>query len=152
MGLDMYLEKEIYIWEDARKDIHIKGLPNKEEYKFDINELSKLVFKAAYWRKANQIHHWFVENVQDGEDDCKRYYVDKEQLIELRKMCEKILNEKDKDKQLKLAKKLLPPSEGFFFGTYEYDEWYFQDLKDTVKQLKNVEVDSFNDYYYQASW
>jgi hypothetical protein len=24
---------------------------------------------CAYWRKSNQIHNWFVKNVQNNEDD-----------------------------------------------------------------------------------
>ena len=26
---------------------------------------------VAYWRKANAIHSWFVENCQDGVDECQ---------------------------------------------------------------------------------
>ena len=26
--------------------------------------------QIASWRKANAIHKWFVDNVQDGVDDC----------------------------------------------------------------------------------
>jgi|1186.fasta_scaffold611083_1 hypothetical protein len=34
---------------------------------------------AGYWRKANPVHRWFVENVQHGEDDCRKYYVSRAQ-------------------------------------------------------------------------
>ena len=27
--------------------------------------------EAGYWRKANQIHGWFVNKCQDGVDDCQ---------------------------------------------------------------------------------
>jgi hypothetical protein len=27
---------------------------------------------VGYWRKANAIHRWFVEHVQDGNDDLAR--------------------------------------------------------------------------------
>lgn len=33
--------------------------------------------QVAYWRKANQIHRWFVNIVQGGEDDCNPYEVTK---------------------------------------------------------------------------
>jgi hypothetical protein len=42
---------------------------------------------VGYWRKANQVHRWFVENVQDGVDDCGRYEVTRDQLEELRTKC-----------------------------------------------------------------
>jgi hypothetical protein len=34
-----------------------------------------LVIELAYWRKANQIHNWFVKNVQNGQDNCMPYEV-----------------------------------------------------------------------------
>ena len=42
-----------YTWDDEHKYPH-----------------SRIIEQVGYWRKANQIHNWFVENVQDGEDDC----------------------------------------------------------------------------------
>ena len=39
--------------------------------------------ELAYWRKANQIHKWFVDNVQEGVDNCGEYYVSHEKLQEL---------------------------------------------------------------------
>lgn len=48
----------------------------------------RIIDQVGYWRKANHIHNWFVENVQDGEDDC-RYHgeVTKEDLEELLVSC-----------------------------------------------------------------
>ena len=43
--------------------------------------------EIIYWRKANAIHKWFVENVQEGVDDCGEYEVTVEQLTELRDLC-----------------------------------------------------------------
>jgi hypothetical protein len=33
------------------------------------------------------------------------------------------------------APELLPTQEGFFFGSYEYDEYYLDDLRDTHDML-----------------
>ena len=30
----------------------------------------RIMEMVGYWRKQNAIHNWFVENVQDGIDDC----------------------------------------------------------------------------------
>jgi len=48
---------------------------------------------------------------------------------------------------------ILPPTEGFFFGEYEYDEWYFKELKNTIDQLNRI-LDKFKDWdiHYQSSW
>ena len=102
---------------------------------------------CAYWRKANQIHAWFVDNVQGGEDNCGEYYVSREKLEELLTTCQQALFKKDPS--------LLKPREGFFFGSYDIDEWYWNDIKDTIKQLKRVlelGEKSKLSFYYSSSW
>ena len=103
-----------------------------------------------YWRKANAIHKWFVYNVQNGEDDCKRYYVSEEKIQELVRLCKTVLKNRD------LAKDLLPTQEGFFFGGTSYDEYYFQTLEETAKELSKMLREDKNNqyvsYYYTSSW
>ena len=126
---------------------------------------------AIYWRKANAIHHWFVENVQYGSDDCGTYDVSVEQLIELRDTCKKVvaaskLAEGDvfagktfnEDGELvtmyergltiedsSVAEKLLPTCDGFFFGSTYYDEYYFDDLVKTVRGIDAI-LDNIEQY------
>lgn len=53
---------------------------------------------------------------------------------------------------------LLPTQEGFFFGSKGYDEYYIQDLKDTVEQVEPIieflkdEHNKNYECYYKASW
>lgn len=105
--------------------------------------------KVGYWRKDNQIHKWFVDNVQEGEDDCKEYYVSDDKLTDLHNLCKEVLWEHDK------AEKLLPRHSGFFFGDTEYDEWYFKGLENTVEILERLLGNPKFlgwDFYYQSSW
>ena len=147
MGLDMYLYKKIYIGANYEHN-KINGTLalKKDEKPIDIqlNRVVYIVEDQAYWRKANQIHYWFVKNVQDGEDDCKPYEVSGEELLELIEICKKVLADHS------LADKLLPTYEGFFFGSYSYDDDYFYDLENTIEQLKNVVPDEY--YEYRSSW
>jgi hypothetical protein len=124
----------------------------------DINDerFATVSVNIAYWRKANAIHDWFVKNVQDGEDDCKSYYVSLEKLMELEQLCRRVATSGDPE----LAKELLPTASGFFFGDTEYDEYYFEQVDWTAKRLAEI-VDKFKDstgglsgvdFYYQASW
>ena len=108
----------------------------------------KEVEEVAYWRKANAIHKWFVENVQGGVDDCGAYPVQKADLKKLLSLVNKSLRSK------KLAPKLLPTQSGFFFGSTEYGEWFFQDLNDTKKKLTEIlKSDNAPDgWLYQSSW
>jgi hypothetical protein len=91
MGLDMYLDAEKNIWghsPDAEKAEKVKALfsfPDVESQYITVG------FEAMYWRKANAIHNWFVENVQDGNDDCGRYYVCTDQLQALHDLCVKVI-------------------------------------------------------------
>ncbi|WP_133174924.1 hypothetical protein [Heyndrickxia sporothermodurans] len=105
--------------------------------------------EVGYWRKANQIHAWFVENVQDGNDDCELYPVSKAKLEKLLGVCRLVLNNIDH------AETLLPTRSGFFFGSTDYDEYYKQDVQDTVKILEEVlEKTDFDKeaIYYSSSW
>lgn len=130
MGLDMYLY--------GRKDNY--GLTEE-----NIGQIGICV-EVGYWRKANQIHNWFVENVQGGVDNCATYFVSKETLSELRDICKTVLENPDQ------AQELLPTSSGFFFGTTEYDEWYFKDLEDTIKIVDRCLELKYDYYEYQSSW
>ena len=112
--------------------------------------------EIGYWRKANQIHQWFVDNVQGGEDNCQKYFVSIEDLRGLVTLCEGLLVKRDPE----LAEEELPTASGFFFGDTEYNDWYWQDLEDTVNQLRPV-LDWFDenekrrmqwDLHYRASW
>jgi len=143
MGLDMYLSAKRYLWSEEREGVKVSG--------FDIPaplELCEVRCRAAYWRKANQIHGWFVKNVQDGEDDCQPYEVGRDDLQALVDLCRKVLDNR------KLAKKLLPPNEGFFFGGYEYDDYYFSELQRTADELAKLleAVDDSWSFEYQSSW
>jgi hypothetical protein len=87
--------------------------------------------------------------VQNGEDDCRPAYLMREQLIELDTLCEQVLANHD------LAEELLPTESGFFFGSTEYDEYYFGELEDTREIIKRALAipDGWNmDFEYQSSW
>ena len=114
---------------------------------------------VGYWRKANAIHNWFVQNVQNGTDDCGNYYVSRDNLVELRKECDKVLKN-----ELMLSvltdsnsSDILPPVAGFFFGNDERDEWYFNSVKYTVELidglLESIPEDDFTwSFTYHSSW
>jgi hypothetical protein len=181
MGLDMYLHKKTYVknWEHmSPEELHeITVKKNGQEVpnikKERISSIEEIV---AQWRKANHIHAWFVNNVQDGQDDCREYYVEREQLRELVDACKKVkeslVNSPKKTVQVEsgwangqktyadvevfedtsVAEELLPTQSGFFFGGTEYDQWYIQDLDNTVEMLEPLLEEEGGDFYYQSSW
>ena len=125
-----------------KKLMILRGLkPAKEKY--------GKAEQIGYWRKANHIHAWFVDNCGDGEDSCQQIKVSKEQLQLLLEAVNNVLKNKE------LAEQLLPTQEGFFFGDTDYDSWYYDSLKDTKKiiteAINETDWDS-EEVIYQASW
>jgi len=187
MGLDMYLEKRNFVGNKYRKPadmVKIQTPKTEKDQSFSLHDIdakkvSYIIEEVGYWRKANAIHKWFVNNVQNGNDDCKQHYTHAEQLQELLNICEdiqencklidgevnngytvkdgkKIFN-KQKGKLLskkdsQYADNLLPTEEGFFFGSTDYDEWYMDDIAETIQILTPLVKDTGADFYYQSSW
>ena len=156
MGLDMYLSR-------GKKE---ESPQNSEE--------------IGYWRKANAIHRWFVDNVQGGADDCEFYEVTKDHLKTLRNLCITIFDNVSlipgkiangytvKDREAipnyidgfvidnqELCKELLPTQSGFFFGNTDYNQFYLQDIKLTleivIRALNETDFD-VEQLYYCSSW
>ena len=184
MGLDMYLEKRNYVknWSHMKPDeLHKVTIEKGGKKVTEIKEkrISYIVEELAYWRKANMIHNWFVQNVQNGEDNCKSYYCDYDNLKELRDICRAVLEKmevvttkKEFDDytggectkkeidfrqilNIEDIEKELPTASGFFFGGTEYDEWYIRDLEETDEVLTKLlaeEGAKSGDYYYHSSW
>ena len=181
MGLDMYLTKKTYVlnWNHTKPEnrhsiIVLKG-GNLTGIKSErVQYIEELV---AQWRKANAIHRWFVENVQDGKDECQESYVSTEQLQTLLTTVESVLNaikvtdgdahngtawdQNGRTEEYEpgriitnpeVAHTLLPTKSGFFFGGTDYDEFYIQDLEYTRDTIKSILAEEDSEYYYRASW
>ena len=155
MGLDQYLYAKNYLspmeWRGEEMNERFHTVANAIGVKdFMDKELPSIQcqVKIGYWRKANAIHDWFVQNCQDGNDDCREAYVPIEKLEELRTICKTVLGNHA------LASEHLPTTSGFFFGTTDYDEWYFQDLQSTIDIIDNA-LSKISDewtFAYQSSW
>jgi len=151
MGLDMYLEKrtDVRRWNFQKEEEQFEVVVKKGGVtypKINPKNVTTIVEEVGYWRKANQIHRWFVENVQDNVDNCGEYFVPKSSLEKLLELCLAVkLNPEQ-------AETLLPTGSGFFFGGKEYDEWYFNDIETTIEVLKEALSDDDASYYYSSSW
>ncbi len=162
MGLDMYLSKRTYVkqWSFHKdEELHKVTVKLGGKSRKDIRpkKISYIVEEVGYWRKANHIHKWFVDNAQDGIDECQESSVSLEQLKELKSICEEVVKRKGDDD---FNTENLPTGGGFFFGGTEYDEYYYSDCEDTIKVIdeiiKSEELKPDGcysaDYYYQSSW
>lgn len=153
MGLDMYLHLKMYLpscngaegYDKARASLN-GVFPEQAEF-----EPSEITYEIGYWRKANAIHKWFVDNVQEGKDDCGEYHVSKEQMEHLLNDVNAVLEKKEK------AAELLPTTGGFFFGGRDYDEYYFKDLghtKEVLEKALAIKVPKWvwEHFEYTSSW
>ena len=151
MGLDMYLRlRKVHDFSKNRESFD-------NAYGSDW-KLSESTYTVCDWRKANAIHKWFVDHVQDGQDDCGRYPVSVDHLHNLKADCETALtyyNEGDPEG----AAAYLPTTSGFFFGCTDYDEYYADDLRKTIrvcnKLIKTIESPNRRDWLsveYESSW
>ena len=169
MGLDQYLE--IRKNEYCSKYHQDKGSDLTLEYPKDITEFipnqtdlrisRQTNYEVGYWRKANHIHNWFMQNCARRDeydnpiDDCRPIEITVDKLEKLLDACKKVLADHS------LAETLLPTQSGFFFGSTEYDEYYFGDIEKTIEIIEPVlkfakhklEIGEYIwEVYYQASW
>ena len=187
MGLDMYLYKKHYVknWDHDPKEDHIKLTVKRNGKKYSPINTKKVTYiqeEVAYWRKSNQIHDWFVNNCQNGVDECQEAYVDPTKLKELLDTCIAVrdstlivkgrvnngytLDENDEKvyntvegmvlEDHSAAEELLPTQCGFFFGGTDYDEYYMNDIKRTIQMLEEELAIEYGkdqpEYYYRSSW
>jgi hypothetical protein len=161
MGLDMYLRASEYIsrndWSrDSKGELQdqINPLFNEIVERLEMSDVIdksgfagiSIDFPMGYWRKSNMIHHWFVNNLADGVDECQPIMVRREDLEQLKEVCINVIAVPE------MAEELLPTGSGFFFGSTAYDEYYFGDLNDTIGIITRCLESKFDYFEYQASW
>lgn len=156
MGLDMYLNAKRYVSKYSNEGDEARARAIQEQFPElagrtghwgDESPIKQVEIEAGYWRKANAIHDWFVKNVQGGTDDCSPYYVERARLEELRDICKRVLAFRH------LAVDLLPTTKGFFFGSTDYGDWYFDDLQQTVAIIDDaLTLPESWEFEYRASW
>lgn len=109
--------------------------------------IESITVGVGYWRKANAIHRWFVQHVQDGTDDCGTYHVGRDELKKLRDTCARVLEDTS------LADEMLPPAAGFFLGSSEVDEYYIECLTHTISIINDaLRLNEEWSFEYQSSW
>jgi hypothetical protein len=184
----MYAARRVYVkqWDfdepEERYTVQI-ARGGKPVSGIQTDRISAVEEEVMYWRKANHIHAWFVQNVQNGQDDCKEYFVDFDQIFELLVLCKKVIKAsklvkgqvvvsrrwnskhhtwdelREPGKVIEdttIAEKLLPATEGVFFGSTEYDEIYLDEVIRTRDWAFCMMADHNagvpGDIYYSSSW
>lgn len=178
MGLDMYFylkeKNRVEGWTQGSDDEYRAfghwneeaGAPDETNYPEDIKNLAEYIYNAnfkssyisddgmrqyqiGYFRKFNALHAYIVNTLAGGRDECQEIYITKDNLSALLGKLYTV------SKNNELAESELPTADGFFFGSTEYDEWYFSDVNDALEMcelfLTNIDFDKY-DLVYHASW
>lgn len=147
MGLDMYLDASKFISPYASLDepegklraaiasvLGLKDDPLPDETirrllaRSDIGKVTGVRVRAGYWRKSHNIHQWFVDNVQGGDDNCGEYYVDRGDLKELVDYCQEQIDDGD-------------DPDGEYLDTIQM-----------IKPILDTPLYEGYEFYYKASW
>lgn len=149
----MYLYKKTNLgsprWSEDKSDCAILIRNGKVDDSVQPNRVVEVTEEIMYWRKANHIHRWFIQWCAEGRDECQEVYVPHDKLAQLVHACIKVVNNHE------LSEELLPTTSGFFFGSTDYDEWYYKSLQeviDTFLPELDKELGDNSYYIYRASW
>lgn len=183
MGLDQYLYASRHLpcyphnGPEAKAKARIVCDAMNLPFSDDTSSLYARV-QIGYWRKANQIHGWLILNCADNDPEKTHFDVSRESLKTLLALCREVQSIailapgkvscgytfenwvqtpifKDGMTVTNAADiaALLPPTPGFFFGSYEIDQWYMADIDHTIAILEAaLALDEDLDFEYMASW
>lgn len=117
---------EPYIYYNFEKTRLIESrLERLEACVNDILE-SFVSYEDMYYRKVNSLYAYFSDRLEN--EQCLVTKADVEDIID---RASKVLLAHDEE----VSAELLPTQSGFFFGSTEYDEYYYDDIADVYKQF-----------------
>lgn len=85
---------------------------------------------AAYFRKVNCIFRYFEDKLID-ESIC---LVEKAEIADFVERADKVLRAQNED----TSRELLPTRSGFFFGSTDYDSWYYSSIERAKKLFSKM--------------
>ena len=99
------IQKEVSDWYDKRPEMAAHGISD-----------------IGYFRKVNFLMTFF-----NYEGNCEFKEIAKYELEDLVERCNAVLTASNRKEK---AEDLLPTQSGFFYGSTEYDEYYYEDVKE----------------------
>lgn len=111
----------------------------KEDIKYLLNICDEFLnqFDEEFKKQANK----FFESYTDNYDELDEKFT---KIVSNNQKCQEIINEK------------LPITEGFFYGEYDLNLWYYGSIMEIQKLFRNLnqEKENLSDYegYYYSCW
>lgn len=88
--------------------------------------------EVGHFRKVNFLVKFFESRYKQEISNCEPITVSEDDIIELRSRCKNVLENHE------LAPSLLPTTNGFFFGSTAYDDWYFKDVQSVLEKCDDL--------------
>ena len=136
MGLDINVTK-------IAKSMVKTNTNSWKDYEKLIDELNDIDCEnfefLAYFRKVNFLFEFFSGYLNEEETTAVITRGEMEELIE---KCEFVLNNRDK------ASEILPTCDGFFFGSLDYDDYYFESVAKVLLSFQVILENYSDDYLY----
>ena len=136
MGLDINVTK-------IAKSMIKTNTNSWKDYEKLIDELNDIDCEnfefLAYFRKVNFLFEFFSGSLNEEETTAVITRGEMETLID---NCEFVLNNRDK------ASEILPTCDGFFFGSLDYDDYYFESVAKVLLSFQVILENYSDDYLY----
>lgn len=136
MGLDINVTK-------IAKSMVKTNTNSWKDYEKLIDELNDIDCEnfefLAYFRKVNFLFEFFSGSLNEDETTAIITRGEMETLID---NCEFVLNNRDK------ASEILPTCDGFFFGSLDYDDYYFESVAKVLLSFQVILENYSDDYLY----
>jgi hypothetical protein len=150
MGLDMYLEAKLHlppyntelaaVRHAIGQAIGYTPPTEKPDNDATLMEITGVSVRVGYWRKFDPLHRWFVNNVQEGHDDCRPAYVPPDVLAELEDQLDQVSDDPESASEYFVSEDDVPMEEGDVDYTLK-----------VVVHAKKLQERGW-DIYYRASW
>lgn len=103
--------------------------------------------EIGYFRKFNALHQYITNYYSVEEDNCVEIELDREFVLELKNTLEQVIDDHE------LSSVLFPSASGFFFGSTNYDEFYYKDCEEALELCEKLLCMDFeNDFIYYYAW
>lgn len=162
-----YIRDKGTVYRDLEKSYN-KALgdndPEAEVYRKRMDELLAPYDEATVWsgRKENHIHQWVIDfhNTEEVEAhlwviDAYRHRINDTNLDHILIDPDQLLGDLETViKNPESAPEIMPTSSGFFFGSTDYDKFYFEDVMALHKTLNTEKKQGYfnNHSYFYWSW
>lgn len=148
MGLDQYITIRHNSTNDAYTKFNNYWKLSEEERagKREPKDPAKDLI-IGYFRKHHSIHKWFVNNIQNGVDDCGRYEIQLKDIENLKELCEEILSHVTKEKR---EPKFYTDFNGVQHEVWQLDNYIVDEEGKNIidEKLPSYDMDYSDDYFY----